>query len=112
DRVAPFIPPARTNAVLDLRGMGNIVAVTPETAHAGLSVAEEHAAANKPYLYPLFFGAGWKTLDLLIERVTGEKQIKDKATKAAGNTVGAVQPFDNAPDQWTRLMLLYATTTT
>jgi hypothetical protein len=111
DRAMPLLPTPEARSVIDLRGPGVSVAVTPMPARA--YVGDAPGTVGVTELRPLIFGAAWKVLDLLIELATGKRDtIEEKARKAAADLVPAVAPFDGQPDLWMRIMRLYASTKT
>jgi hypothetical protein len=111
DRAMPLLPTSEARSVIDLRGPGVSVAVTPVPAR--VYAGDVAGTVKLDLLRPLIFGAAWKVLDLLIEFATGKQgSIKSKAEKAAADRVPAVLPFDGQHDLWIRLMRLYASTTT
>jgi hypothetical protein len=111
DRAMPLLPTSEASSVIDLRGPGVSVAVTP--APARVYVGDVPGTVGVAELRPLILGAAWKVLDLLVELATGKPdKIEQKAKKAAANLVPAVPPFDGHPDLWMRIMRLYASTKT
>jgi hypothetical protein len=111
DRAMPLLPTSEARSVIDLRGPGVSVAVTPMPARA--YVGDAPGTVGVTELRPLIFGAAWKVLDLLVELATGKRDtIEEKARKAAADLVPAVAPFDGQPDLWMRIMRLYASTKT
>ena len=111
DRAMPLLPTSEARSVIDLRGPGVSVAVTPMPARAYVGDAPGMVGGSE--LRPLSFGAAWKVLDLLIELATGKRDtIEEKARKAAADLVPALAPFDGQPDLWMRIMCLYASTKT
>jgi hypothetical protein len=111
DGAMPLLPTSEARSVIDLRGPGVSVAVTPMPARVHVGDAPETVGFAE--LRPLIFGAAWKVLDLLVELATRKRDtIEEKARKAAANLVPAVAPFDTQPDLWMRIMRLYASTKT
>lgn len=110
DRAMPLLPVSEARSVIDLRGGAVGVSVTPATVHA--YAGDSTSRIDLTVLRPLFFGAAWKVLDLLVELALGgiSPPIEDKTRMAAQDIVPAIAPFYGQQQLWTRLMRTYATT--
>jgi hypothetical protein len=111
DRAMPLLPTSEASSVIDLRGPGVSVAVTPMPVR--VYVGGLPGSVGVAELRPLIFGAAWKVFDLLVELATGKQDtIEVKARRATANLIPAVRPFDGESDLWARIMRLYVSTKT
>jgi hypothetical protein len=79
DRAMPLLPTSEARSVIDLRGPGVSVAVTPMPAR--VYVGDAPGTVGVAELRPLIFGAAWKVLDLLVELATGKRDTIEEKTK-------------------------------
>jgi hypothetical protein len=105
--ILPLVAGRDRQASLDLRTKKIVIQVNS-------AVLGEHGRASLiRALRPLFFGAAWKTLDLMIEYglnclvVPQEWTIAEKCARAP---TARVVPLDTDPDVWRRLAELYRET--
>lgn len=124
DKATPLMPRSESAAVVELGDGSTSVAVGPPpiTVHVSASDSAESIATevSTDDLRPLFFGAGWKVLDLLIElglermNVPHDRRndysIKFKANEARSNSVQAIAPFVPRLGLWERICKIYSST--
>jgi len=114
--VFPLISTQATRASLDLRTSRATTTIAVSSV-GDLGGAAREALINE--LRPLFFGAAWKVLDLLLELAfhqhglaptrPGKWTIAEKEAHAVSN-LGSCPPISSDRDIWTRICALYANT--
>ncbi|MGF0173225.1 hypothetical protein ACQF36_22800 [Streptomyces sp. Marseille-Q5077] len=120
DRVTPLLPQSEASSVLDLDA--NSLRATPTVAMASSDSTSGLPGADLKFddVRPLFVGAAWKVLDLLIEFGLEQAGVAAnqgkrftfgfKVQRARAGSVQPVAPFDRHPDLWLRLAHTYAST--
>lgn len=110
EEIYPLIPRVEASSTIDTRGERESLSVTPAPATIIVSVVDGTRPADLRVLQPLCFGAAWKILDLIFEKMTGENRIVEKEAKARALGVPAPAPWDGHQAVWERIAMTYANT--
>ncbi len=110
EEIYPLIPRVEASSTIDTRGERESLSVTPAPATIIVSVVDGTRPADLRVLQPLCFGAAWKILDLIFEKMTGERKIVEKEAKARALGVPAPAPWDGHQAVWERIAMTYANT--